>query len=544
MGRGCVFGKNDMYTCRPDIAQYMFNYNKYYGIINENDPKKISVSGKTEVYGRCDKGHDFHKIANKLSQLKRDENNVLYCPVCLEKGIQKIPYVPRKTYTETFEDYCKREGRLNLLNDWDYDKNLKEFDLTPKDVAPKAQKKVWWKCENGHSYLRRIAHKVLDSEKCPYCSGKILQKGINDLASQYPKIAKEWNYEKNGDLTPDNVFQHSPDKVWWKCDRGHEWQAQISHRTSKRGSSCPICQNHGSSLIEVVLYCCLKEQFENVQHRIKIDKYEYDLYIHDLNLLIEYDGSYYHENGKRDKSDLEKRKEDYAKELGYDFLRIRETNELETNAYFYDGKVNILYIGVGVNVKYVDFCKLLLALLHRKYGCEVSLDIDYSVVVEAREQMGVEKYENSLEYKYPEIAKEWHPTKNGRLKPNDVSFGSHFDAWWVCPIGHEYLKKVYRRTDIREHSKGDCPYCAGQKVLEGYNDLQSQVPGVLKYWDYDRNIIKPNEVTSFSDKQVYWVGEEEKYKISLRVKSYLHWMEAKRKGKLNKKTYKYQFNKD
>lgn len=66
-----------------------------------------------------------------------------------------------------------------------------------------------------------------------------LVKGTNDLATVNPTLAEEWNYEKNGTLTPDQVTAGSEKKVWWKCEFGHEWEAIVLSRN--RGNGCPIC---------------------------------------------------------------------------------------------------------------------------------------------------------------------------------------------------------------------------------------------------------------------------------------------------------------
>jgi hypothetical protein len=64
-------------------------------------------------------------------------------------------------------------------------------------------------------------------------------KGYNDLQTLNPSLAKEWNYEKNVNLYPDNVSIGSSQKVWWKCEKGHEWEAVIYNRNNGRG--CPEC---------------------------------------------------------------------------------------------------------------------------------------------------------------------------------------------------------------------------------------------------------------------------------------------------------------
>ena len=54
-----------------------------------------------------------------------------------------------------------------------------------------------------------------------------------------PSLAKEWNLKKNGTLTPKDVAPHSGKKVWWICDRKHEWVAIVNTRS--RGHGCPYC---------------------------------------------------------------------------------------------------------------------------------------------------------------------------------------------------------------------------------------------------------------------------------------------------------------
>ncbi len=56
------------------------------------------------------------------------------------------------------------------------------------------------------------------------------------------------------------------------------------------------------------------------------------------------------------------------------------------------------------------------------------------------------KGENDLATLNPTLAKEWHPTGNGNLKPEDVTPGSGKEVWWLCPKGHHYLMVVNQRA--------------------------------------------------------------------------------------------------
>lgn len=63
-----------------------------------------------------------------------------------------------------------------------------------------------------------------------------------NLLLQRPDIAKQWDYKCNRELRPEDVFVNSHKKVWWKCYRGHFWEARINDRTRKdRGTNCPYC---------------------------------------------------------------------------------------------------------------------------------------------------------------------------------------------------------------------------------------------------------------------------------------------------------------
>ncbi len=105
-------------------------------------------------------------------------------------------------------------------------------------VAAGSIKKVWWKCSKGHEWKAVIGSRSKGAG-CPMCAGQKAIEGVNDLATLNPKLAKEWDYEKNGNLFPSQFKPNSGKKVWWKCNKGHEWQTTISHRSL--GNGCPVC---------------------------------------------------------------------------------------------------------------------------------------------------------------------------------------------------------------------------------------------------------------------------------------------------------------
>ena len=78
---------------------------------------------------------------------------------------------------------------------------------------------------------------------------------------------------------------------------------------------------------------------------------------------------------------------------------------------------------------------------------------------------------NDLSTLSPEIALQWHPSKNSDFTPKDVTINSHRKAWWLGPCGHEWQASIADRNNGR-----GCPYCSSKKVLKGYNDLQTINP--------------------------------------------------------------------
>ena len=56
--------------------------------------------------------------------------------------------------------------------------------------------------------------------------------------------------------------------------------------------------------------------------------------------------------------------------------------------------------------------------------------------------MTVKKYLSE----YPELVKEWHPTKNGNFTPEDFTHASNKRAWWLCPNNHRYDSIIENRT--------------------------------------------------------------------------------------------------
>ena len=246
----------------------------------------------------------------------------------------------------------------DLVAEWYQAKN---GSLTPDDVPHKSNKKVWWRCKDGHKWEAVVASRTSNGTGCPFCSGR-RPTDANRLSIHYPDLVDEWDQDKNEPLTPDDVSYASHKRVWWRCERGHEWKVEVFRRTIEK--------------------------------------------------------------------------------------RTVKGRELE---------------GIGC----------------RQCACGLSVY-------------------------YPAVAAEWHPTKNGSLTPDDVSYASNKKVWWICKEGddHEWKATVNHRTSGR-----GCRYCAGKGVSDT-NRLSIHDKDVAAEWHPTKNGSLTRDVNYKSNEKAWWLCKQ------------------------------------
>ena len=95
-------------------------------------------------------------------------------------------------------------------------------------------------CKTGqaHRWQATVGSRVKGTS-CPYKSGRAVCP-CNDLAHNHPEVAAEWDWEANGERTPETVTASSTIRAAWRCGLcGHRWSACVSDRT--HGNGCPQC---------------------------------------------------------------------------------------------------------------------------------------------------------------------------------------------------------------------------------------------------------------------------------------------------------------
>ena len=493
-------------------------------------PEDVTKGSNKKVWWKCSKGHEWRIY---ISSRSKGSN----CPYCSGHKVSK--------------DNNLKVLFPNLIKEWDFKKNGK---LKPEDVTKGSSKKVWWKCSKGHNYEAIVASRSRGTG-CPYCVGQIVGND-NNLKYLFPNIAKEWNKKKNGNLKPEDFTIGTTKKVWWLCSKGHEYKTRISHRVLSE-SNCPKCSG-GSSKPEFRILSELETIFKEVDSRHKFKKTEIDIFIKDINVGIEYDGSYYHKN----KTINDEKKNFFFKQHSIKLIRVRhepltkldnldvivKKDELtkkdlnnivnSINNFCNDEQKTLikLYLKKTSFINEKSYNKYLsyfpspipqksLATLNIKVAKEWNYKKNYPLTPESFSVASNTKVwwkcnknheweakisnrtvgrncpycsnykvskENNLKFSFPEIAKEWHPTKNNNLRPEDVTKRSGKKVWWKCNFGHEWKREIFKRTEGNK-----CPNCNSFKFL---------FPNLVKEWNFVKNgNLKPENVTKRSGRKVWWL---------------------------------------
>ena len=186
---------------------------------NSLPPDSYAPHSNAHVLWQCEKGHTWRaRINNRVSKGTG-------CPFCMGS-------LPIKGETDLLTLYPE------LSREWGPDNNTR-----PDGFLPQSMKKVQWKCERGHMWTARIAHRV-NGRGCPYCAGLLAIPGETDFLSLYPEVAAQWDVKRN-DKTPSDYTSQSHARVWWICEHGHSYQAPIGRRVvqwqNNKSSGCPVC---------------------------------------------------------------------------------------------------------------------------------------------------------------------------------------------------------------------------------------------------------------------------------------------------------------
>ena len=303
-GQNCPFCSGKKMSILSSLAvTFPKLANEWHPTKNNNlVPENVYHGSELMVWWKCPKGddHEWQALVSNRTRLN------VGCSICAGKKI--------------VHSNSMATLKPELIKQWHPSKN---GTLSPSDFSISSGKVVWWKCPEGddHEWQALVSNRTkLNGSSCPICSGNIITIS-NCLATLDTEKAKYWHPILNKKLTPFDVGVSSATKAWWKCPKGedHIWSTRIAN---KKG--CPFCTLTPQSRQELTITFELK-QFFNINpkgFKLKIDGklFSIDIYLEELNIGIEFDGSYWH----KDKNDLDKLKTNNLKREGFEIIRIRE----------------------------------------------------------------------------------------------------------------------------------------------------------------------------------------------------------------------------
>lgn len=435
LGRGCPYCSGNRTALENSVASKYPDLTREWDCeLNLKGPTNYTAKSNQKVWWKCAAGHSwkaaiYHRTIGRTG-----------CPACYDANRSE------KARPTTGLDFNLLTENPSLCEEWDFELN----DLPPEHYLPTSGQLVWWRCPKGsdHIWQAKIYSRASVNNRirngCPFCAGRKPSEKYN-LKVVNPNLAKEWHLHRNSTM-PEEFTPFSNAKVWWCCDKGHEWQATINNRSN--GRNCPTCSNK-TSRNEIRILTELQALFPTVISRHRVGAYEVDVFIPSLNVALEYDGRWWHRNSYQ--KDLTKQTS--VTEAGIKLLRVRE----EPLPAITDGDV---FVDGSLPISKSDLDKIVRLIspeLHRSY-----LKHD-DFVNERAYLIYLDNFpnpfpEHSLLEQRPEIAEQWHPTKNSPLTPLNFTPGSSYKAWWRCDNGHEWRAIINNRCG---KNRG-CPYCSGR----------------------------------------------------------------------------------
>ena len=529
------------------MAEWNWGKNNELGL----NPQTLTCGSGKKVWWICNKGHEWQ------------------AQICSRKSGRNCPYCAGQMVIKGYNDL--QTVNPTLAQEWNFMKNDK---LTPADVMPSSNKKVWWICSNGHEWQANINDRNNRNRGCPYCSHQKVITGVNDLATTYPSLAKQWHPFKNTNK-PTQVFPQSNKSVWWICEKGHEFQSSPAHRTVRK-SVCPICSGKKilagfNDLATTHAFLIREWDFEKNNELLPIEVSKGSekqvwwkcIKGHSWSAAV-----YSRASGIGCPSCAKEFQASFPEKAIYFYIkrifpdatanyRSNQINSLELDIFIPSLQIGIEYDGERWHQKIENdlfknkLCSEMGIVLIRirepacpflsdersicilreskKTGLDITIrhllikireivDIDCSIDINLERDRTaifnllnpVEK-DNNILLINPTLASEWDYQKNGCLLPQMVTAGSDKKVWWTCNMGHSYQASVASRARGR-----GCPICSGKKILKGFNDFKSKCPELAKDWDYTKNDITPDMVAWGSDKKFWWIcAEGHSYQCSI-----------------------------
>ena len=409
-----------------------------------------TFSAKKLLWG-CEKGHEWEAtVANR--------SNGRGCPYCSSRKI-----------ILGFNDLVTLNPKL-----------AKEVSPNSKIKAIEAtafsHKKLLWRCSKGHEWKATVSNRS-NGNGCPYCSNKKILLGFNDLTTVNPELAKE--VSPNSKIKATEVTASSFKKLFWRCDKGHEWEAMVANRS--QGKGCPYCSNRKILPGFNDLTATSSELAKEVSPNSKIEAIEVTAFSN-KKMLWRCDKGHDWEARVFERSRGSGCPYCSNRKLLPGFNDLATTNPELAKEVSPNSKIKAEEVTTNSGKRLSWRC-------NKGHEWETTVDSrsrgnDCPYCSNRKILQGF----NDLSTLNPELAKEVSP--DSKIKATEVTAFSNKKLLWICVRGHEWEATVDKRSQGR-----GCPKCSGSKMEENLAELiRTLLPENTRILRNDRKLIKPYEL--------------------------------------------------
>jgi len=320
------------------------------------------------------------------------------------------------------------------------------------------------------------------------------------LAEAFPNLAKEWDSERNVDLSANDVARTSSLSVHWKCRYGHRWEAQVRTRTLE-STKCPYCS--GRLPTQQTSLAAKRPDLAREWNYRKNGKKVPGNYLPASMASVWWVCQRGHEWKTAINSRYAGNNCPYCsnRKVGYgnDLLNIYPALAHQWHPKK-NGHLSPSAVTPGSSKRVWWLCenghewKAVVGERVKGTGCPFCV----KAAVGKRKASRASSYYN-FALVSPEAASEWLQRRNDGTKPENVTPNSGRKFWFLCSKGHEYQSTPARRT-----AGQGCSFCAG-KLVSKKDSLAAKFPEISAQWDHEKNQEGPDSYTPYSRKHAWWI---------------------------------------
>lgn len=491
-GQGCPqcrIEKNAFAFVHPELVQF-WDYEKNDGV----DPKVISYGSGTKVWWRCPEGHSYLQKVNAKS-------GGAGCTICSHQQVDAVN--------------CLATLYPEIAKEWHPTKN---GSLTPGDVMPQSHKDIWWLCPYGHEYQQKVY--VRYRSGCPICD--------SEKRTSFPEQAIQFYLGKIFVAESRYIVGGFEADIYCpKYKIAIEYDGEFFHSGEK--SEARENRKNQFFIEQGILLFRVKETKNNIEFICRRTDYGFEInttYTQEYEFINEVvNAILYHINdlfGKQYSLDIDIKRDKvailnlYAQQKDKNSFLMQKPLGAQKWDYEKNGDIDLRLLPRTSKKKYWWKCptcgnewygaldSLVNSLTCNKCSRQIKSEYDMAPEISMDSSVVFRELETSLQTENPELAAQWHPTRNGYFKPVHVTPRSGKRVWWLCPeCGNEWPQYIKTRNNGKGARK--CPLCANNQKKNNTDAITPFLDILFEEWHPTKNGDKKlTDYTPGSNITVWW----------------------------------------